>query len=141
MESEKYSFIARIPDRPGALHPAVDVISKHGGNINRIQFDRRIDPYTVFFEVTASSQAREEIARRLRELGYLQTALKPQSFLKLSVHMPHTPGALDDFLRYTTAHQANIAGIDFDDLGATQTSSPSASIWRRRGRSRGSLTS
>jgi len=48
MDMEKYSFIARIPDRPGALHPAVDVISRNGGNINRIQFDKRIDPCTVF---------------------------------------------------------------------------------------------
>ncbi len=118
MDMEKYSFIARIPDRPGALHPAVDVISRNGGNINRIQFDKRIDPCTVFFEVTASSRARDEIARGLRELGYLQAALKPQSFLKLSVHMPHTPGALNDFLRYTTEHQANIARIDFDDRGS-----------------------
>lgn len=118
MDTEKYSFIARVPDRPGALHPAVDVISRNGGNINRIQFDRRIDPCTVFFEVTSGPGAREEIARGLRELGYLQTALKPQSFLKLSVHIPHTPGALSDFLRFTTAHKANIAQIDFDDRGS-----------------------
>ncbi len=115
----KYSFIARIPDHPGALHPAVDVISRNGGNINRIQFDRQIDPCTVFFEVTATDQAKEEIARGLRELGYLQTTLKPQNFLKVSVHIPHAPGALNDFLRYTTAHRANIARIDFDDRGST----------------------
>jgi len=48
MDMEKYSFIARIPDRPGALHPAVDVISRNGGNINRIQFDKGSTPARFF---------------------------------------------------------------------------------------------
>ncbi|MCQ8894130.1 MAG: MBL fold metallo-hydrolase [Methanolinea sp.] len=115
---DKYSFVARIPDHAGALHKAVQVISKNGGNINRIQFDKRIDPCTVFFEVTSTGSAREAIASGLQEMGYLQAALKPQSFLKISVHIPHTPGALNDFLMYTTAHRANIALIDFDDRGS-----------------------
>lgn len=114
---EKYSFVTRIPDQPGALHKAAEVITRHQGNINRIQFDRRIDPCTVFFELTASPAARESIARELMEMGYLQTALAPGSFLKLNVHIPNTPGALFRFLRYTTACRANIAYIDFDDRG------------------------
>lgn len=116
---EKYAFVARIPDQPGALHRAAGIISRHQGNINRIQFDRRIDPHTVFFEVTSTPDARQAISNGLQELGYLQTALKRLSFLKLSVHIPHTPGALLDFLRCTTSHRANIALIDFDDRGSS----------------------
>ncbi|HOT03143.1 MAG TPA: MBL fold metallo-hydrolase [Methanolinea sp.] len=115
---EKYAFVARIPDQPGSLHKAAEIISCHKGNINRIQFDRRIDPYTVFFEVTSTPEAKQAISRGLLELGYLQTALKPLSFLKLSVHIPHIPGALLDFLQCTTAFRANIAMIDFDDRGS-----------------------
>jgi glyoxylase-like metal-dependent hydrolase (beta-lactamase superfamily II)/ACT domain-containing protein len=114
---EKISFVARIPDQPGSLHRAAEVIARHGGNITRIQFDRRIDPYTVFFELAAAPSAGESIAGELAGLGYLQTALQPISFLKLSVHIPHTTGALLDFLHYTTACKANIAAIDFDDRG------------------------
>lgn len=115
---EKYAFVARVPDQPGALHRAAEIISRHQGNINRIQFDRRIDPHTVFFEVSSTPEAREAIRRGLVELGYLQTALKSLSFLRLSIHIPNKPGALLDFLGCTTSHGANIAMIDFDDRGS-----------------------
>lgn len=115
---EKHAFVARVPDQPGALHRAAEIISRHQGNINRIQFDRRIDPHTVFFEVTSTPDARVAIREGLLELGYLQTALKSLSFLRLSVHIPHKPGALLDFLRCTTSLGANIALIDFDDRGS-----------------------
>jgi len=48
----KYSFIARVPNLPGALHNVARVVMHSGANINRVQFDQRIDPFIVFFEVT-----------------------------------------------------------------------------------------
>ncbi|MCO5380898.1 MAG: hypothetical protein NHB15_01155 [Methanosarcina barkeri] len=45
---EQFSFIACMPDRPGALHRAAEIITRQEGNINRIQYDRRIDKHTVF---------------------------------------------------------------------------------------------
>jgi glyoxylase-like metal-dependent hydrolase (beta-lactamase superfamily II)/uncharacterized protein with ACT and thioredoxin-like domain len=114
---EKYSFIARVPDQPGSLHRAAEIITRYAGNINRIQFDRRIDPYTVFFEVTASEEANRMITGELNAIGYLQSSLKPLSFLRFCVYIPHRPGALSDFLNYTTSCKANIAFIDFDDKG------------------------
>ena len=50
---QKFFFITRVPDEPGSLQRAASIIRKFGGNINRIHYDRRIDPSTVFFEVTA----------------------------------------------------------------------------------------
>jgi len=78
---------------------------------------RRIDPYTVFFELTTTEEHYQKITGELSAIGYLQTSLKPLSFLKLYVHLPHRPGALFDFLQYTTSCRANIAYIDFDDKG------------------------
>ena len=43
-----------MPDTPGSLYRVAEIIKKYDGNINRIQFDRRIDPGTVFYEVTVS---------------------------------------------------------------------------------------
>jgi glyoxylase-like metal-dependent hydrolase (beta-lactamase superfamily II) len=114
---EKRSFIARVPDLPGSLHRAAEIITRYSGNINRIQFDRRIDPYTVFFEVTTDEDSYRQITEELNAIGYLQSSLKPLSFLKFYVYIPHRPGALSDFLHYTTACKANIAFIDFDDKG------------------------
>ena len=106
-----------MPNTPGSLHRAAEIIKKYEGNINRIQYDRRIDPATVFYEVTARKEAFGEITRDLALIGYLQTSLKPLDFLKFCVYLPHQPGALYEFLNITTAAGANIAFIDFDDKG------------------------
>ncbi len=106
-----------MPDEPGSLQRAAEIIKKYDGNINRIQFDRRIDPSTVFYEVTASEEAFREITGDLSTIGYLQTSLKPLNFLKCCVYLPHRPGSLYEFLNYTTSVGANIAFIDFDDKG------------------------
>ena len=106
-----------MPDEPGSLESAARVITKYNGNINRIQYDRRIDPCTVFYEVTATEDDYTKITRDLEAIGYLQTSLQPLSFLKFFVHLPHTPGSLSRFLRYTTESGANIGFIDFDDTG------------------------
>lgn len=114
---KKIVFIAHMPDESGSLEKAASVIKKYDGNINRIQYDRRIDPGTVFFEVTASEASYEQIARDLAAIGYLQTSLKPISFLKFYVYLPHQSGSLCEFLDYTTTAGANIAFIDFDEAG------------------------
>jgi glyoxylase-like metal-dependent hydrolase (beta-lactamase superfamily II)/ACT domain-containing protein len=114
---KKFSFIAHMPNTPGSLHRAAEIIQKYQGNINRIQYDRRIDPSTVFYEVTASEDAFAQITRDLTRIGYLQTSLKPLDFLKICVYLPHKPGALYEFLNFTTSAGANIAFIDFDDKG------------------------
>jgi glyoxylase-like metal-dependent hydrolase (beta-lactamase superfamily II)/ACT domain-containing protein len=106
-----------MPDTPGSLHRAAEIIKKYEGNINRIQYDRRIDPTTVFYEVTASEETFRKITKDLAEKGYLQTSLKPLNFLKFRIYLPHEPGALYKFLNITTSVGANIAFIDFDDKG------------------------
>jgi len=82
---EQFSFIACMPDKPGALHRAAEIIQRHRGNIGRIQYDRRIDQQTVFFEVKASLGAYGKIHEELENIGYLQTSLHPVAFLKLHV--------------------------------------------------------
>jgi prephenate dehydratase len=90
-----------MPNTPGSLHKAAEIIQKYEGNINRIQYDRRIDPSTVFYEVTASDDAFGQITQDLTQIGYLQTSLKPLDFLKICVYLPHKPGALYEFLNFT----------------------------------------
>lgn len=114
---KKFQFIAHMPDTPGSLHRAAEIIKKYNGNINRIQFDRRIDPGTVFYEVTGTDASYRKMTGDLERIGFLQTSLKPLNFLKFAVFLPHRPGALFEFLGYTTSAGANIAYIDFDDRG------------------------
>ncbi len=113
----KYSFIARVPNHPGALHDAARVVMREKANINRVQFDQRIDPYIVFFEVSTDEEAFGRIERELAVMGYLKDTLRPLNILKFYVFLPHEPGALFEFLNHTTSHKANISYIDFDDRG------------------------
>lgn len=113
----RYSFIAKMPNRPGALQVAAAVVERGGGNINRLQFDQRIDPETVFFEVTGDDTSYQQIERGLAALGFLQDTLSPTGTLKFHIFLPHEPGALREFLDHTTPCKANISSIDFDDRG------------------------
>ncbi|MDD4253639.1 MAG: MBL fold metallo-hydrolase [Methanoculleus horonobensis] len=111
----KYSFVAKMPDKPGALHRAAEIVKSYSGNIIRIQYDRRIDPATVFFEVTATPETYSRMKEDLHAIGYLQESLPTLGFLKFTVYLPHEPGALFELLTYITGAGANIAYIDFDD--------------------------
>ena len=111
----KYSFVARMPDRPGALHRAAEIVKSYSGNIIRIQYDRRIDPATVFFEVAATPETYSRMKDELHAIGYLQESLPTLGFLKFSVYLPHEPGSLFELLTESTGAGANIAYIDFDE--------------------------
>ena len=113
----RFFFITRVPDEPGSLEEAAAVITGCNGNINRVHYDRRIDPCTVFFEATAEEGMVERIVGGLRERGFLQASLPSPGFLRLAVHLPHRPGSLHEFLGHTSAAGANIAFADFDDSG------------------------
>ncbi len=114
---DRHSFITRMPDEPGALHRAASIARRYGANINRLHYDRRIDPATVFFEITAREEAFQNILEELDAIGFLQTSLRPAGFLKIAIHIPHRSGALDEFLTHITSAHANIAFLDFDDSG------------------------
>ena len=113
----RFSFITRVPDEPGSLQEAAAVIMEGNGNINRVHYDRRIDPCTVFFEATAEEEMVGRIVAGLRAKGFLQASLPSPGSLRFAVFLPHRPGSLHEFLDHTTAARANIAFADFDDSG------------------------
>ncbi|MDD4127399.1 MAG: MBL fold metallo-hydrolase [Methanomicrobium sp.] len=116
--SNKYSFVAYIPNRPGALNIAAGIITELEGNINRIHYDRQIDSQTAFFEVTCTEDAYTMINERLSKIGYLRNSLKSLPFLKFSVNLPNRTGALSEFLDIASDAGAYIGSIDFDDTGS-----------------------
>jgi glyoxylase-like metal-dependent hydrolase (beta-lactamase superfamily II) len=114
---DRYSFIARVPDEPGTLHRVAELLKENSVNINRAQYDHRIDRNTVFFEVTGSAEGYAKVLGELDRIGYLQTSLPTLRLLTLNVWLPHRPGGLFDFLQEITDARANIVAIDFDDRG------------------------
>lgn len=84
----RLSFVTRMPDEPGSLYRAAEIVSLYGGIINRIHYDRRIDPATVFFEVTATEETFGQLRSELEHIGYLQTSLKTGGFLRFAIYLP-----------------------------------------------------
>ncbi|HTY53275.1 MAG TPA: MBL fold metallo-hydrolase [Methanomicrobiales archaeon] len=113
----RFFFITRVPDEPGSLEEAASVIRAYRGNINRIHYDRRIDPGTVFFEATADEEMVDRIREGLAAKGFLRDSLPAPGCLRIAVYLPHRPGSLHELLGHTTAAGANIAFADFDDSG------------------------
>ncbi|WP_440951181.1 MBL fold metallo-hydrolase [Methanosphaerula subterraneus] len=114
---ERFSFIARVPDEPGALHRVAAIITEFGLNITRAQYDQRIDRETVFFEVTGDPERCSQVLDHLDRAGLLQTSLPRSRILKLYVYLPHQAGALAAFLDTVRLGGANILFIDFDERG------------------------
>ena len=54
---KKIPIIARMPDEPGALLRAASLCHRSAANINRLQYNRGIDPATVFLEVIADEKS------------------------------------------------------------------------------------
>jgi glyoxylase-like metal-dependent hydrolase (beta-lactamase superfamily II) len=118
MAIKRHPLILQIPIHPGALQLAVGAIAKELGNINRIHYERGIDPQIVFFEITCDDKSLHRIRASLDELGYLQKDFSPVASAKLTVRLPHEPGALSSLLKVTTESKALITSIAFDDAGS-----------------------
>ncbi|MBN1432342.1 MAG: MBL fold metallo-hydrolase [Methanomicrobiaceae archaeon] len=114
----RYSFVAHIPDTRQSLQTASEIIFVNQGNINRIHYDRQIDPHTAFIEVTCNSEDYYSIRERLISNGFLRTSIRSLPFLKFKVRIPHISGALLEFLKITSESKAAISSIDFDDTGS-----------------------
>ena len=53
----KRSFITKMPDKAGAFLQASRIISRHGGNIVRVNYNRSVAIYTLFIDVSADEAA------------------------------------------------------------------------------------
>lgn len=106
-----------MPNEPGSLHQAAAVMKRFQGNIERIQYDQRIDPHTVFFEVLIEPEQFQKAMDELAAIGHLRRTLPEPVYLKFEVQIPHQEGALFDFLDSITSTRSNIAFLDFDVTG------------------------
>ncbi len=111
---DRHYFVTRMPDEPGTLHQAAKIVWRHGGNIERIHFDRRIDRHTVFFEVECDERMYLIIEEGLKEIGYIRTEVPEPAFVRFRVKLPNVPGALLSLLEDVTLSDSNIAFLEFD---------------------------
>ncbi|ADN37513.1 beta-lactamase domain-containing protein [Methanolacinia petrolearia DSM 11571] len=114
----RFSFVAHIPDTRQSLQTASQIIFENKGNINRIHYDRQIDPHTAFIEVTCTCEDYQAIREKMISGGFLRTSIRSLPFLKFKVKVPHKSGSLLEFLKITSGSEAGITSIDFDDTGS-----------------------
>ena len=62
-EAVKKTYITRMPDKAGAFLVAGQIISRAGGNIVRVNYNKAVDLHTLFIEVTGTQAQHERIAR------------------------------------------------------------------------------
>ena len=101
-----------MPDRPGAFMLAVKVISKHGGNIVRVSFNKAVDFHTLFVEVRAEDEVLERIAKELSGIGYLKNELSESKVIVVNIKMDDRPGSLYPVLKILDRYDINISYIN-----------------------------
>ena len=70
-----------MPDKAGAFLKASKIISKLGGNIVRVNYNKALDLHTLFVEVSASTAAHKKIQKELEKCNYLFDETENQKIL------------------------------------------------------------
>jgi len=109
------TFVTHMPDKPGAFMLAVKVISKHGGNIVRVSFNKAVDFHTLFVEVRAADDVLERIAKELLGLGYLKNELTESKVIVVNIKMDDSPGKLYPVLKILDRYDINISYINSNE--------------------------
>lgn len=110
-ETVRKSYVTRMPDKAGAFLVAARIITRAGGNIVRVNYNKAVDLHTLFIEVTADMPRHERIARELKECGYLPEELPDERILMLVLRLPDVPGAVAPALEVISRRKINISYI------------------------------
>ena len=88
------TYITRMPDQAGAFLLAGRIISRAGGNIVRVNYNRAVDTHTLFIEVAADEPQHEAIERELTDCGYLAANSDERRILMIVLRLPDVPGTV-----------------------------------------------
>ena len=117
-EAVKKTYITRMPDKAGAFLVAGQIISRAGGNIVRVNYNKAVDLHTLFIEVTGTQAQHERIARELSECGYLPEELPDEQIMMIELILPDVPGAVTPALAVISRHGVNISYISSQSDGS-----------------------
>ena len=109
------TFVTHMPDKPGAFMLAVKSISKHGGNIIRVSYNKAVDFHTLFVEVRAEDDILKKISDDLSALGYLNNELAVSKVVVVNIRMDDRPGSLYPVLKILDRYDINISYINSNE--------------------------
>ncbi|MBQ5950723.1 MAG: hypothetical protein IJL66_01035 [Lachnospiraceae bacterium] len=113
----KKTYITKVPDKTGVFLAASRIISAHGGNIDRINYNRVIDKHTLFIEVSAPEEAQEQIARELKKSGFMTTRYDGIAVWMVELKIPDTAGGVTPVLEVLDRRGVNIAYASSSENG------------------------
>lgn len=103
------TFVTGVPDRSGSFLTASRVIAKYNGNIERVSYNKAVDPHFVFIDVSADDQNLIRIEKDLSDIGFLNKKISETRIIEVSVKIPDHPGAVLPVLEILSGHDINIS--------------------------------
>ncbi len=117
MERFKRTYITKMPDKAGAFLKASRVISKNGGNIVRVNYNKSVDVHTLFIEVLAGEEQHEYIWSELSSLGYLTEENPAQKVILIVLKLQDQVGAVTPVLEIINNYDINVTYISSQENG------------------------
>ncbi len=113
----KQTYITKMPDKAGAFLQASKIISRSGGNIVRVNYNKSVDAHTLFIEVNADEAQHREISELLSILGYLAEEQSQQKTILIILKLPDVPGAVTPVLEIINSYDINVSYISSQETG------------------------
>ena len=113
----KKTYITRMPDKAGAFLKASKIISKLGGNIVRVNYNKALDLHTLFVEVSASTAAHKKIQKELEKCNYLFDETENQKIIMIVLKLEDNPGTVTPILEILKKYKVNISYISSQENG------------------------
>ena len=113
----KKTYITTMPDKAGAFLKASKIISKLGGNIVRVNYNKALDLHTLFVEVSASTAAHAKIQKELEKCNYLFDETENQKILMIVLKLEDNPGTVTPILEILKKYKVNISYISSQENG------------------------
>ena len=109
---KRKTFVTTMPNKAGAFLVAANIISKYGGNIVRVSYNKAVDLNTLFIDAVADEDSLLKIGEELDKIGYLNKKISEINVIMVSIRIPDKPGALIPVLKILSSYDVNISYIN-----------------------------
>lgn len=107
----KKTFIANMPDKPGAFLKASLCIAEAGANITRVSYNKAVDMHMLFLDVEGTEDQIEQVSSDLEAVGYSSSPYANSNVMLIEFQLDDIPGAVLPVLKLIQSFNFNITYI------------------------------
>ncbi len=111
------TYITIMPDKAGSFLKASSIISRDGGNIIRVNYNKTVDIHTLFIEVSATEEQHELITKKLHKIGYLPEKKDEKQAILIVLKLEDKPGTVTPALKIIDKYNINITYMNSQENG------------------------